>query len=111
MLINLKNNLHWLIYGAGLFAYFIMLAQTTLTLSVMWLLFVLYLWLTVSIVTNFDSCCTVVAVLSGLTVSENIFLLSGTHAVLTIVNIITCNIVDDIFTSMFMVVSIVSGLV
>ena len=52
MLINLKNNLHWLIYGTGLFVYFFMLAQTTLTLSVIWLLFILYMWLVLSIITQ-----------------------------------------------------------
>ena len=52
MLINLKNNLHWFLYGAGLCVYFIMLTQTTLTLSIIWLLFVLYAWLLVLILTN-----------------------------------------------------------
>jgi len=83
MLINLKNNLHWLIYGAGLFAYFIMLAQTTLTLSVIWLLFVLYLWLTVSIVTKqycFKSLLYVFC-LSGIIVSISLFFIYGVEQV------------------------------
>jgi len=51
MLINLKNNFHWLLYVAGLCIYFVLLAQSTLTLSVIWLLFILYAWLIIAIVT------------------------------------------------------------
>ena len=43
--------------------------------------------------------------MSGLVfVVERMFLLSGIHAVLTVVNVMTCNIIDDILASMFMVV-------
>jgi len=52
MLINLKNNFHWFLYGAGLCVYFVMLSQTTLTIGVIWLLFVLYLWLFTAIITQ-----------------------------------------------------------
>ena len=79
MLINLKNNLHWLIYSTGLLVYFIMLAQTTLTLSVIWLLFILYGWLIVAISTKqycFKSFLYVFCS-SGIIVSISLFFIYG----------------------------------
>ena len=79
MLINLKNNLHWLIYSTGLLVYFIMLAQTTLTLSVIWLLFILYGWLIIAISTKqycFKSFLYVFCS-SGIIVSISLFFIYG----------------------------------
>ncbi len=79
MLINLKNNFHWFLYSAGLCVYFMMLAQTTLTLSVIWLLFVLYAWLIISILTNQYSfkCFLYVFCCSGIIVSLSLFFSYG----------------------------------
>ena len=79
MLINLKNNFHWLVYSTGLFVYFVMLAQTTLTLSVIWLLVVLYAWLVVSIITQQYSlkCCLYVFCFSGIMVALSVFFTKG----------------------------------
>ena len=83
MLINLKNNLHWLIYGAGLFGYFLILAQTTLTLSVIWLLFILYTWLVVSIATQqyCFKCLLYIFCCSGLIVAISLFFVYGIEEV------------------------------
>ena len=40
--------------------------------------------------------------MSGCVVVERMFLLSGMHAVLTVANVMTCNIIDGILASMFM---------
>jgi len=83
MLINLKNNLHWLIYGAGLFVYFLMLAQTTLTLSIIWLLFILYTWLVTSIITQqyCFKCLLYVFCSSGIIVAISLFFIYGVEQV------------------------------
>ena len=79
MLINLKNNLHWLIYSIGLLMYFIMLVQTTLTLSIIWLLFILYTWLVVSIITQqyCFKCLLYVFCSSGIIVALSLFFIKG----------------------------------
>ena len=83
MLINLKNNLHWLIYSTGLFVYFVLLAQTTFTLSVIWLLFVLYVWLMVSIITQqyCFKCLLYVFCSSGIIVAISLFFIYGVEQV------------------------------
>ena len=79
MLINLKNNLHWIIYSTGLLMYFVLLAQTTLTLSVIWLLFILYAWLIVSIFTQqyYFKCFLYVFCSSGIIVALSLFFING----------------------------------
>ena len=79
MLINLKNNFHWLIYSAGLFLYFVILEQTTLTLSIIWLLFVLYSWLVISIATKQYclKCCLYIFCFSGIVVALSVFFING----------------------------------
>ena len=49
MLINLKNNLHWILFMVGLAFYFVLLANAMLSWSIVWLLFILYAWLIVAI--------------------------------------------------------------
>ena len=83
MLINLKNNLHWLIYSTGLFVYFLMLAQTTLTLSIIWLLFVLYIWLIISIINQqyYFKSLLYVFCSSGIIVAVSLFFIYGVEQV------------------------------
>ena len=78
-MINLKENLHWLIYSAGLFVYFFMLTQTTLTLSVIWLMFILYLWILVSILVQqyCFKCLLYVFCSSGIITAISLFFIKG----------------------------------
>ena len=51
MLINLlKRNLHWIIYLAGLVFYPIIISNAVASLGIIWLMFLLYLWLIVSMI-------------------------------------------------------------
>jgi len=50
MLYNLRNNLHWIVYILGIILFPIILLKTTLSLGVVWLIFILYFWLTIAII-------------------------------------------------------------
>ncbi len=50
MLINLKNNLHWIALGAGLTFHFVLLFNSMFLWSLVWLLFTAYSWLIISII-------------------------------------------------------------
>ena len=51
MLINLiKKNLHWIIYLVGLVFYPIIISNAIASLGVIWLMFLLYLWLILSMI-------------------------------------------------------------
>jgi len=50
MLITLKNNLHWIIFALGLIFYCVLLSNAMLSWSIVWLLFIIYAWLIISIV-------------------------------------------------------------
>tara|TARA_B100000401_G_scaffold407725_1_gene324113 strand:- start:1551 stop:2033 length:483 start_codon:yes stop_codon:yes gene_type:complete len=50
MLINLKNNLHWLLFAVFSVVYFVLFFKGLFTWSVVWLLFSIYTWLIVSLV-------------------------------------------------------------
>ena len=50
MLITLKNNLHWIIFALGLIFYCVLLSNAMLSWSVVWLLFIIYTWLIISII-------------------------------------------------------------
>ena len=52
MLINLKNNLHWLLFTVFSVAYFVLFFKGFFTWSIVWLLFSIYTWLIVSLVLN-----------------------------------------------------------
>ena len=79
MTINLKNNLHWLLYSAGLLVYLVLLTQSTLALSIIWLIFILYIWLVVSIVLQqyFFKSFLYVCCASGILVAISIFFING----------------------------------
>ena len=51
MLLNLRNNLHWvsLILGIIIYPYIL---ETSLALGIVWLIFILYFWLTISMICN-----------------------------------------------------------
>tara|TARA_B100000959_G_C14836497_1_gene564125 strand:+ start:414 stop:917 length:504 start_codon:yes stop_codon:yes gene_type:complete len=51
MLLNLRNNLHWvsLILGIVIYPYIL---DTSLALGIVWLIFILYFWLTISMICN-----------------------------------------------------------
>jgi len=50
MLITLKNNLHWIIFTLGLIFYCVLLSNAMLSWSIVWLLFIIYAWLIISVV-------------------------------------------------------------
>tara|TARA_Y100000994_G_C15527593_1_gene374304 strand:- start:234 stop:728 length:495 start_codon:yes stop_codon:yes gene_type:complete len=50
MLINLKNNLHWIALGAGLIFHCALLFNSMFPWSIVWLLFTIYSWLIISII-------------------------------------------------------------
>ena len=50
MLITLKNNLHWIIFALGLIFYCVLLSSAMLSWSIVWLLFIIYTWLIISII-------------------------------------------------------------
>ena len=50
MIITLKNNLHWILFSLGFIFYCVLLAQTTLSWSIVWLLFMIYTWLIISLI-------------------------------------------------------------
>ena len=51
MLINLiKKNLHWIVYLVGLVFYPIIISNSIASLGVIWLMFLLYLWLIISMI-------------------------------------------------------------
>ena len=50
MIITLKNNLHWIIFALGLIFYSILLSNAMLSWSIVWVLFIIYAWLIISIV-------------------------------------------------------------
>jgi len=52
MLINLKNNLHWLLFTVFSVAYFVLFFKGFFTWSIVWLLFSIYTWLIISLVLN-----------------------------------------------------------
>ena len=83
MLINLKNHLHWAIYGTGLFLYFYLLIQSSVVFSLIWLLFILYLWLLTSIILEqycFKSTLYVFC-WSGIAVAISLFFIYGVEQV------------------------------
>ena len=49
MLLNLRNNLHWVLFIIGITIYPIIINRASLSLGVVWLIFILYLWLTLAI--------------------------------------------------------------
>ncbi|MBI44865.1 MAG: hypothetical protein CMG66_01720 [Candidatus Marinimicrobia bacterium] len=83
MLINLKNHLHWAIYGTGLFLYFYLLVNSSLVLGLICLLFILYLWLLISIL--LDQYCfkstLYVFCWSGVLVALSLFFIYGVEQV------------------------------
>jgi len=50
MLITLKNNLHWIIFALGLIFYCVLLSNAMLSWSIVWLLFIIYTWLIISVI-------------------------------------------------------------
>ena len=79
MLYNLRNNLHWIVYILGIILFPIILLKTTLSLGVVWLIFILYFWLTIAIIlTTYNvrdflySVCFI-----GIIISFSIFFLHG----------------------------------
>jgi len=50
MLIILKNNLHWIIFALGFVFYCILLSNAMLSWSIVWLLFIIYAWLIISVI-------------------------------------------------------------
>ena len=50
MLITLKNNLHWIVFALGLIFYCVLLSNEMLSWSIVWLLFILYTWLIISVI-------------------------------------------------------------
>jgi len=52
MLIILKNNLHWTLFTFGLIFYCVLLSKAMLSWSIVWLLFIIYTWLIISIISQ-----------------------------------------------------------
>tara|TARA_Y100001970_G_scaffold58592_1_gene74426 strand:- start:2356 stop:2841 length:486 start_codon:yes stop_codon:yes gene_type:complete len=50
MIITLKNNLHWILFSLGFIFYCVLLAQAALSWSIVWLIFMIYTWLIISLI-------------------------------------------------------------
>ena len=83
MLLNLRNNLHWVIFIIGITIYPFIINRASLSLGVVWLIFILYLWLTLAILFKqysfqqfLHSLCSI-----GIVISISLFFLYGIEEV------------------------------
>ena len=83
MLLNLRNNLHWVLFIIGITIYPIIINRAPLSLGIVWLIFILYLWLTLAILfKQYDfqhflySLCSI-----GIIISISLFFLYGIEEV------------------------------
>ena len=83
MIITLKNNLHWILFSLGFIFYCVLLAQATLSWSIVWLLFMIYTWLITSLILKQYSFKQFLYLLcsSGIWVSFTWFVLKGVEEV------------------------------
>ena len=83
MINNLIKNIHWLEYALGLIVYFVFISNQQLSMGVIWLVFILYIWIITAFIIKQYSLQSFIYALSflGIVVSLTIFFMNGIEKV------------------------------
>ena len=83
MINNLIKNIHWLEYALGLIVYFVFISNQQLSMGVIWLVFILYIWIITAFIIKQYSLQSFIYALSflGIVISLTIFFMNGIEQV------------------------------